>query len=92
VKIAIGKTWTEGEYGRAWSPILEALVTRDLVRGAETNIDLVPQLQITLNQRQHIQFDIGVRIPVNHTEGRDTQVVFYFLWDWFDGGLRDGWR
>jgi hypothetical protein len=35
--------------------------------------------------------NVGVRLPVNDREGRDTQVITYLLWDWFDGGLWDGW-
>jgi hypothetical protein len=34
----------------------------------------------------------GVRIPATHRSGRRTQLIAYFLWDWFDGGLLDGWR
>jgi hypothetical protein len=48
-------------------------------------------MQITLNKRQHIMFNIGLRAPLNEREIRDTQVVFYFLWDWFDGSLFEGW-
>ena len=36
-------------------------------------------------------FNLGVRVPVNETAGRDTQLVMYLLWDWFDGGFFDGW-
>jgi hypothetical protein len=35
--------------------------------------------------------NIGVRTPLNARSGRPTQLLVYFLWDWFDGGLRDGW-
>ena len=48
-------------------------------------------MQITLNKRQHVRVNIGVRTPINNTAGRNTQLLFYALWDWFDGGLRDGW-
>ncbi len=30
-------------------------------------------------------------MPLNDRGGRSTQVIAYFLWDWFDGGLLDGW-
>jgi hypothetical protein len=33
----------------------------------------------------------GVRVPVTDRGERHAQVITYFLWDWFDGGLRDGW-
>jgi len=92
MRLAFGKTWTTGgEFGRAWSPIIEVLAARDLASGADTNIDLVPQFQVALNTRQHILLNVGARIPVNNTADRDTQIVMYLLWDWFDGGFFDGW-
>jgi len=33
----------------------------------------------------------GVRIPVTGRDERRAQVITYFLWDWFDGSLTDGW-
>jgi hypothetical protein len=33
----------------------------------------------------------GVRFPLTDRSERHVQVVAYFLWDWFDGGLWDGW-
>jgi hypothetical protein len=65
---------------------------RDFVPGATANIDVVPQFQVTLNRRQHVRVNVGLQIPATNTQGRSTQVVFYFLWDWFDGGLLEGWK
>ncbi len=91
-RMALGRTWTAGgEFGRAWSPMLEVLTVRDLTSGAKTKVDLVPQCQVALNTRQHILFNVGARVPVSETSGRDTQLVMYLLWDWFDGGFFDGW-
>jgi hypothetical protein len=28
---------------------------------------------------------------VTNTSGRSGQFVFYFIWDWYDGGLFDHW-
>lgn len=91
-RVAIGKTFTQGRFGRSWSPMVEWLGARDLADGATVQWDVVPQMQVTLNRRQHIMINVGVRVPVNQRAGRSTQVIAYFLWDWFDGGLRDGWR
>ena len=89
---AVGKTYTQnGRVGRAWTPIVEFLADRDLETGAKTNWDIVPEIQITLNKRQHVRLNIGIRQPVNNTSGRSTQIAFYALWDFFDGGLREGW-
>jgi mono/diheme cytochrome c family protein len=90
-RVAIGKTFTDGRFGRSWSPMFEWLAARDLGDEATVQWDVVPQMQVTLNRRQHIMINIGVRIPVNERAGRSTQVITYFLWDWFDGGLLDGW-
>lgn len=87
-----GKTFAQGEgFGRAWSPMVEFLADRDIESGARTNWDILPQFQVTLSARQHLRANFGVRIPANNTAGRPVQLVFYLLWDWFDGGLRDGW-
>lgn len=92
LRLALGRTWTTGgEFGRAWSPMLEALGIRDLTSGAKTKVDLVPQVQVALNTRQHILLNVGVRVPVVETRDRDPQFVAYLLWDWFDGGFFDGW-
>ena len=72
--------------------MLELIADRDLVDGARTDIDVLPQFQVSLNRRQHVRANLGVQLPVNNTAGRPKRVVFYFLWDWFDGGLLDGWK
>jgi transposase len=84
-----GKTFTRGRFGRAWSPMVELLASRAMSRGRD-HWDLVPQMQVTLNTRQHIMINAGVRVPLNERRG-GHEVVTYFLWDWFDGGLFDGW-
>lgn len=88
----LGRTFTQdGPFGRAWSPMIEVLAARELESGARVHWDLVPQVQVTLNTRQHVRFNLGWRTPLNDRHGRHSRLVMYFLWDWFDGGLRDGW-
>ena len=91
-RTALGKSFTQGRFGRSWSPMVELLAARDLEEGAAVQWDVVPQMQVTLSKRQHIMINAGVRAPLNDRTGRSTQLVTYLLWDWFDGGLRDGWR
>ncbi len=89
---AIGKTFAQNRgFGRIWTPMVEFLADRDLEMSAKTNWDIVPEMQFSLSKRQHILANVGVRRPVNNTLGRTTQLVFYVLWDWFDGSLREGW-
>jgi mono/diheme cytochrome c family protein len=92
-RLAVGKSLRGGHsFGRLWTPMIELLADRDLVHGATTAIDLVPQTQVTLSRRQHVRVNVGVRVPVTHTAGRPVQVSFYLLWDWFDGRLLEGWK
>jgi hypothetical protein len=91
-RTAIGKTFVQNHgFGRIWTPMVEFVADRDLETGAKTNWDIVPQMQVALSKRQHVMANVGVRRPVNNTFGRTTQIMFYVLWDFFDGGLREGW-
>jgi mono/diheme cytochrome c family protein len=91
VNVALGKSFDTGRYGRTWSPMVELLSVRELGAGATIDLDIVPQLQVTLSRRKHIMANLGLRLPVNHRAGRPAQLVFYFIWDWFDGTLFEGW-
>jgi mono/diheme cytochrome c family protein len=92
LRTAIGKMFrAQSGLGRQWSPMMEIIGDRDLVSGATTNWDIVPEIQIPLSKRMHILGSLGVRLPVNNTAGRQKQVMFYVLWDWADGGLTEGW-
>lgn len=90
-RFVLGRSIAAGRWGRTFSPMLEVLAARELESGQPVDWDLVPQVQITLNQRQHVMFNIGVRLPVTDTDVRETRLVFYILWDWFDGGFLEGW-
>jgi hypothetical protein len=87
---ATGMSFTEGRFGRSWTPIVEVLGSREAVAGASTHWDLVPQFQVTLSIRQHIMANAAVRVPLDDAS-RPTRVLVYLLWDWFDGGLTQGW-
>ena len=91
-RTAIGRTYEQGRFGRAWSPMVELLGARELEDDERAQWDAVPQMQITLSKRQHIMVNAGVRVPLTGRSDRRPQVIGYFLWDWFDGGLTDGWR
>ncbi len=90
--MALGRSFaTQRGTGRLWTPMVEFLGERDLVRGARMPWDVAPGLQVTLNQRQHIKLGLGYRTPMTQTAGRPSALTFYLLWDTFDGALWEGW-
>ena len=72
--------------------MVEFLWDRNFETGANTNFDVMPEFQVTLSKRQHVRAALGVRVPATNTSGRPVQIVFYVLWDWFDGKIQDGWK
>jgi mono/diheme cytochrome c family protein len=90
-RLAVGKTFMQHRWGRAWSPMVEILGARELEGDASTEWDVLPQVQVSLSTRQHVLLNIGVRSPVSQRKERRTSVLVYLLWDWFDGGLLTGW-
>lgn len=91
-RVATGKTFTQnGPFGRTWTPMIEVLAARELEKSAKVEWDLVPQLQVSLNTRQHVLLGVGWRAPLTDRRNRSSRLMVYFLWDWFDGGLRAGW-
>jgi mono/diheme cytochrome c family protein len=90
-RVALGKEIRFKPWGRVWSPMVELLAAKELVAGEKIVLDLVPQIQVTLNKRQHVRLNVGVRLPFNQTAGRDVTVMAYLLWDWFDGAFFAGW-
>lgn len=92
VRTAVGRSFLEGRWGRSWSPMVELLAIHEFAVGEPTMLDVVPQVQVTLSRRQHIMFNAGVKVPINERGERKAQLVTYLLWDWFDGGLFEGWR
>ena len=91
VRTALGYTLTQDNgFGRMWSPMAEVLVTKP--DGGAAEWDVVPQVQVSLSKLQHILLGVGVRVPLNERQDRKPQVLTYFLWDWFDGGLFEFWK
>ncbi len=89
---AFGWTLTQGAFGRSWSPMVEVLGTAEFEDDATpVDWDIVPQIQVSLNTRQHVLANIGLRVPVTDADLRSSQLIVYILWDWFDGGFFEGW-
>ncbi len=90
-RLTYGRSFEQRHFGRTWTPMVEVLGKAEFGEETETLWDIVPQLQVTLNVRQHVMLNAGVRVPLNHTDERPVAVLVYLLWDWFDGGFFQGW-
>jgi hypothetical protein len=88
---ALGANLSEGGLGRMWSPMVELMASRELEAGARTDWDYVPELQVTLSRRRHVRGCAGVRMPLTRLDERPMTTMLYLLWDWYDGGLLEGW-
>jgi hypothetical protein len=90
-RAAVGRTFEQSRFGRNWSPMFEVLAARPLATRARIEWDVLPGLQVTLNQRQHVRLGFGVRLPVTDAGDRSPATMTYLLWDWYEGGFTQGW-
>ena len=91
-RFTLGRSFASARgFGRRWFPMLEFLGARELVADEKSQWDVVPQMQVTLSSRQHVRVNLGVRLPLTDRGPRATQILFYLLWDWFDGRFFQGW-
>ena len=52
---------------------------------------ILPQARIGLNKRGNIALNAAVEWPLNERERYDWRAYVYFIWDFADGGLLEGW-
>lgn len=90
-RLAFGRSFAANHgFGRLWTPQVEALWSRPF--GGESEWDIAPSLQVSLSKLQHIRAAVGARVPVTQRSDRSTQVLFYLLWEWADGGFFEFWK
>ncbi len=90
-RVVLGRSFESERFGRTWSPMVELLGARELVAGEKSSWDVLPQIQVTLSKRQHVMMNFGIRIPLTDFRARETEILFYLLWDWYDGAFFEGW-
>ena len=90
--------WVHSDWGRAVFPALEVVAEVPFERGDgpdrkdAVQWSLLPQARIGLNKRGNIALNAGVEVPVNDRDLRyDWRAYLYFIWDFADGGLLEGW-
>jgi mono/diheme cytochrome c family protein len=83
--------------GRAVFPGLELVAETPFERGsgpdraAAVQWSIIPQARIGLNKRGNIALNAGLELPLNDDYRYDWRAYVYFIWDFADGGLFDGW-
>jgi len=90
-RVALGRMFTYGRFGRFWVPIFELQTVRELGSEALTAWGFLPQIQLALSKRKHVRANLGVMLPMTDLASRPMQAMGYLLWAWFDGGLDEGW-
>lgn len=91
-RLALGRMFNLGNRsGPALSPMVELVGAAELGEEKKIDWDVVPEMQVTLSRRRHVRISGGYQIPLNSRDARPGAVLFYVLWDTFDGGLGDGW-
>lgn len=89
--------WTHTPWPRRVFPALEVIAEVPFERDSGSRrkdavqVSLLPQARIGLNKRGNIALNVGVELPVNDTYRYDWRAYLYFIWDFADGGLFDGW-
>ncbi len=89
--------WTHTTWPRNVFPALEIVAEVPFERGAGADrkdavqVSLLPQARIGLNRRGNIALNVGVELPLNDTDRYDWRGYVYFIWDFADGGLLEGW-
>ncbi|MEJ8567981.1 c-type cytochrome [Elongatibacter sediminis] len=89
--------WTHTSWPRNVFPALEIVAEVPFDRGSGSGrrdalqFSVLPQARIGLNKRGNIALNVGVELPVNDTDRYDWRGYVYFIWDFADGGLLEGW-
>jgi mono/diheme cytochrome c family protein len=89
--------WVHTPWPRNVFPALEVIAEVPFERGTGSarkdavQFSVLPQLRFGLNKRGNIALNAGVELPVNDTYRYDWRAYVYFIWDFADGGLFEGW-
>jgi mono/diheme cytochrome c family protein len=89
--------WVDAPRPRSVFPGLEIVAEVPFERGTGTGRkdaiqwSILPQARIGLNKRGNIALNAGVEFPLNDRERYDWRAYIYFIWDFADGGLTEGW-
>jgi len=89
--------WVDAPRPRWVFPALEIVAEVPFERGSgidrqdAVQWSIIPQARIGLNKRGNIALNAAVEFPLNERDRYDWRAYAYFIWDFADGGLLDGW-
>lgn len=89
--------WTHTPWPRNVFPAIEVVAEVPFERGSgpdrsdAVQWSILPQARIGLNKRGNIALNVGMEWPLNDTYRYDWRAYVYFIWDFADGGLLEGW-
>jgi mono/diheme cytochrome c family protein len=96
-ELATAIHWVDPPHPRSVFPGLELVAEVPFERGTgasrkqEVQWSIIPQARIGLNKRGNIALNAGVELPLNDRDRYDWRAYIYFIWDFADGGLTEGW-
>jgi hypothetical protein len=74
-RVAAGKTFVQGPWGRTWSPMVELLAVREFVVGEPESTEVLPQLRVTLSRPASRLRDAGLHVAVQRSGARSAVVA-----------------
>lgn len=89
--------WVDAPQPRWVFPALEIVAEVPFERGSgpdrkeAVQWSILPQARLGLNKRGNIALNAGVELPLNDRDRYDRRAYIYFIWDFADGGLFEGW-
>jgi mono/diheme cytochrome c family protein len=89
--------WVDAPRPRWVFPALEIIAEVPFERGTgpgrkeAVQWSVLPQARIGLNKRGNIALNVGMEWPLNDRDRYDWRAYVYFIWDFADGGLLEGW-
>jgi mono/diheme cytochrome c family protein len=89
--------WVDAPRPRWVFPALEVIAEVPFERGTgpgrkeAVQWSVLPQARIGLNKRGNIALNVGMEWPLNDRDRYDWRAYVYFIWDFADGGLLEGW-
>ena len=82
---ALGRPLTE-RLATPWA-FVELTFAKELEPEGEWTLSVTPSLRLPLSRADHLAMSVGIQIPVAGEGSYRYRALFYFLWEYFEGGI-----